>query len=205
MLLAIGAVLIAPRVVVKRFSRISKMPINFASGRYGVGGASRPVTNAVKQTIEHLLSQGMGVTQIRAQRAARGLKISNNALTGVVKEYKAVGAKISKAKFIGNSRRPTSKTIVQSGMKFGTKYQYHGIIHLRQRSECRQPGDEIYREDMPTYFGDDRKLTGIEIREKLESIGEKIAKRGGTGKGGRKYLDCVYVHHVTIRPIVRSR
>lgn len=143
-----------------------------------------------------MLTDGKKVTEIR-----KHVKASNLVVGQVAKEYRLIGSKRTSAKHITNRGKPRG-SIVQTGMRFGTKYRYHGEIHLWVKDE--ETGKESPYEIIPMYFGQDELLTGEQIRTWLEAKGEEIAERGGTGRQNRDYVEGLFVHHVVITSIQRS-
>jgi len=175
---------------------------SFGVGRYARGAESRPVSGEVRNQIISMLTppNALTVTQIRKR-----VKASNLVVSEIAREYRAIGAKRSAARNLTNKARPKS-IVVQTGMSFGTEYRYHGVIHIWQYAdeEVEEGGLPRFYEEIPAYFGDDTLLSGAQIRERLEAIGEQIAARGGSGRGGRDYAEGLFVHHVVITSVQRS-
>ena len=199
-------------------------PLDSVAGRFGAGKASRPVTRRVYQEALRMYRAGEGTTAIRASLHARGktdplYKTSNGAISGLVKEFKEVVAKRSSAGKISGQQRPGPKTVIKSGMTFGHKFMYYGEAHIWQLPE---EGERDYEEDeegeededggvsgsgepfevVPLGFGDDERLTVDMIEAKLFSMGEQIARRGGTNRAN--YQNGLYAHHAVVTSIQQS-
>ena len=172
-------------------------PTGFRAGIYGVGKAARPVSGEVRHIIQQFVNAGRGTSFIRKQLRAANIKVSNVGVSGVVKETREIQR--SGAKFVTGKARPRA---VRVGIQFGKRFHYSGIAHLYYEDE---EGFDRPLEDVDVTWEDDRHLTGEEIRERIQQVGELVAEHGGTGKSKLGYQENVYVHHVTIRTTLEGR
>jgi len=143
-------------------------------GRYG--GVN--VSSLFRQSAVRLLNSGLGVVRTRdILRRDIGFQFRDAAVSAINQEIRAISARASGLNRIRGDFRPRS-TLSKVNMKFSTRFQYTAEVSWIRRFDGERITSNLR-------FGDDRLLTGDELRGRFRDIADQIDQGGGpTGLEG---------------------
>lgn len=151
-------------------------------GRY----AATNVSALFRQQAQAIFTAGGGVVNARTLLRGVGFRFGNASMTAMFREFREIAAKRGPINSLRNEFRPTANTITRVGVRFRTRFNYQGQITMRDAVS----GERV---TFGANFGDDRLLTGEEIRDRLQAIAEQAEIKGGPG-----YFDDAQIVNIQI-------
>lgn len=127
---------------------------------------ARFASGETRGLILQLLREGHTVSQIRSPRGPLkdgGLRVSNQVITNIAREFKAVSGARGR---ISRARKGTRPRAVPSGLTSGKRYLYSGVAHVY---ENLGDGTEAFFADVVAEFGSDILLTKELATDKIRS------------------------------------
>jgi len=152
-------------------------------GRYGALGRFSMVGEDLRNQVLTRFLRGEGVTNIRRGVRGDGYRVSNQAITELVKEIRTIQSREGAVNRVRGGRTPGRGAVTKVNQVFGRRYRYLGTAYLYQR----RPGETVrslrwmreHEADLSIVqkgidFQDDALLTGRLIRDRAHDIIRKI-------------------------------